>query len=282
MPSPVHPYSDYGVALRTLKSARSWLAFMLIVCVLTQFIGFALIWWTPQPFVGMRPPWSPQPKSAQVDDMREWMRTHQSTTAPGAASKPAPPPDSFFPVTDESRHLGIRKEWDNVYTLAVPVTQLAGLIAISSQCIIVFVTLLVLLVAQAPGVAQITRSFIWSVLVLFMFFPWQYLARDFPIPGVIYSYLEMLRRFQDFVDHTGDKLYPFYAGMIYGRFIVWPLLGLLALLVTAERFRAGVTIAIGHPLQSMFQPRSAGVSPLPPLLATQPRPMPSPKVTGTR
>ena len=33
---------------------------------------------------------------------------------------------------------------------------------------------------------------------------------------------------------------------------------LLALLITAERFRAGVMIAIGHPLQSILQPRGTG------------------------
>ena len=55
MPSPVHPYSDYGVAMRTLKSARAWLAFMLFACVMAQFIGFCLMWWTPQPYGGMQP-----------------------------------------------------------------------------------------------------------------------------------------------------------------------------------------------------------------------------------
>ena len=49
MPSPVHPYSDYGVSLRTLRAARSWLALMVITSVIVQFVGFALMWWTPQP-----------------------------------------------------------------------------------------------------------------------------------------------------------------------------------------------------------------------------------------
>ena len=76
---------------------------------------------------------------------------------------------------------------------------------------------------------------------------------DFPIPGVIYSYTEMLQHIGPHM--VGDRVYPFDLWMIYGRFIVWPILGILALVVTGERFRAGIMIAIGHPLQSMLQPR---------------------------
>ena len=61
---------------------------------------------------------------------------------------------------------------------------------------------------------------------------------------------------------VGEKVAPFETWMIYARFLAWPALGLLALLITAERFRAGVMIAIGHPLQSMLQPRGvAGAVP---------------------
>ena len=251
MPSPVHPYSDYGVALRTLKSARSWLGLMLFLCVLAQFVGFALMWWTPQPYEGMKGQWKtdPSPLSVSIDKLIARLTATQPATAP------AKPPEAFFPGTDESRRLNVRNQWATVYAMSIPVTQLAGLIAVSSQAIIVFVTLLVVLVAQAPGVAQITRSMIWSVLLLFMFLPWQYFARDFPIPGVIYSYTELLQRIGPHV--AGDKVYPF------------ELFGLLALIITAERFRAGIMIAIGHPLQSILQPH--GTTP------PTPRPSPSPR-----
>jgi hypothetical protein len=110
------------------------------------------------------------------------------------------------------------------------------------------------------------------VLLLFMFLPWQAFARDFPIPGVIYSYSEMVQRIGASV--VGDKVSPFETLMIYARFLAWPALGLMALLITAERFRAGVMIAIGHPLQSMLQPRgSGGAVPLAAPLPVKPRPV---------
>jgi hypothetical protein len=208
-----------------------------------------------------------------MDELRNWFA---ATTRSAAMTAPAPRPPSasvFFPGTDQSRRLNIRNQWDTVFTMAVPATQLAGLIAVSSQAIIVFITLLVVLVAQAPGVAQVTRSLIWSVLLLFMFLPWQYFARDFPIPGVIFGYSELLRLIGPHV--AGDPVYGYQTWLVYGRFIAWPLIGLFALLITSERYRAGVMIAIGHPLQSILQPRP---SPIPQPMPGKPlAPIPAPK-----
>ena len=144
-------------------------------------------------------------------------------------------------------------------------------------------TLLIVLVAQAPGVAQITRSLIWSVLLVFMFMPWQYFAQgDFPIPGVIYRYSELLGLIGPIV--AGDRVYKYQIWLVYGRFIAWPMVGLLVLLITSERYRAGVMIAIGHPLQSLLQPRggAAGTGALAPA-APKPRPLgPTPAITGKK
>jgi hypothetical protein len=235
--SPVHPYSDYGVALRTLKTARAWLAFVLFACVVAQFIGFTLMWWTPQPYERMTPAYR-NPVGLQI--------SAGGVTASVGNARP-----------DDVRWLNVRQgkwSWDFFYTTFVAVTQLASVIAVSSQAIIVFVTLLVMLVAQSPGVAQMTRCLNWSVLLAFMFLPWQYFARDFPIPGVIYGYSELMRLIGPHVVHAPDADQVW---LVYSRFVVWPVIGLLALLISLERYRAGISIAIGHPLQSMIQPRGA-------------------------
>jgi hypothetical protein len=240
VPSPVHPYSDYGVALRTLRSARSWLNFVLVLCVIAQFVGFALMWWTPQPYKEMK---------------AQWMAASQPAAAP--LSLPA---EVFYPGVDENHRLNIHEQWAATYALSVPVTQIGSLLAVTSQVIIVFVTLLVVLVAQAPGVAQITRALIWSVLLLFMFLPWQYFAKNFPIPGIMYSYAELVELIGP-LKVPGGKAMPIMYWLMYGRFILWPILGMLVMIITGERFRAGIMLAIGHPLQSMMQPR-AGAAPI--------------------
>jgi hypothetical protein len=257
MPSPVHPYSDYGVALRTLRSARGWLSFLLVACVIWQFIGFSLMYYTSHPYPSSKATWS---WPANFEEARARIRGKSGpATASSAASAPASEPaEPFYPGTEQSHRLKIRKQWDTTYSMLVPLTQLASLIAVSSQVIILFITLLVVLVAQAPGVAQLTRALIWSVLLLFMFLPWRYFIKDFPINGVIYSYSELLELIGPIV--VGE-FYQYQKFIVYARFIIWPIVGLLVLLVTAERYRAGIMIAIGHPLQSMLQPRPSNLPP---------------------
>ncbi len=174
-----------------------------------------------------------------------WTQQPYKNLHPRAASMFVGPPATMgaaakyleFTGTEQSRRLEIRNQWDATYTMLVPVTQLASMIAVASQSLVLFITLLVVLMGQAPGVAQLTRSLIWSILLVFMFLPWQYFARDFPIPGVIYSYNELLRLIEPHV--TGAAVPRFQVFLLYGRFIVWPLIGLFVLLITAERFARG-------------------------------------------
>jgi hypothetical protein len=254
MSAPVHPYSDYGVALRQLRGARTLLSWLLAIAVFWQLAGFSLMYFTQQPYRGMHP--KMEAGYTVFDALRDTLKK----AADGSATQPAMPltghldgsvdsPSDFFPPA----HLNIRPQWNTTYSLAVPLTQIVGLVSAASQVILVFLTLLVILVAQAPGVTQVTRSLIWTVVLFFLAFPWQTLARDFPISGFLYSYPEMLRLLAPQV--TGQHVYGLERLLIWARFIVFPLFGLLLVLIASERFRAGLMLAVGHPLQSMMQPR---------------------------
>jgi len=124
----------------------------------------------------------------------------------------------------------------------------------------------VTLVAQAPGVAHLTRSLIWMVLLLFMVFPWQiFFQRDFHIPGLLYGYRELLDMIGPFVaSNNTEHLYRMQKLLVIARFIFWPIIGLIVMAISAERFRAGIMLAIGHPLQSMMQPRPQPTGKVPP------------------
>lgn len=242
MAAPVHPYSDYGVALRTLKTARGWLSLLLLLCVVTQFIGFALLYWTQQPYDAMEPKFTPT--------------SMPLTGADVVAGTVGIQPGEWFPRTPDGTMLNVRKGWDGWYLVLVPITQLLGLISVCSMTLLIYITLQVTLIAQAPGVAHITRSLIWMVLLMFMVFPWQYFfARDFPIPGLLYGYHELLKDIGPFVARNAGPRYRFHAFLIIARFVFWPIIGMIVMVISAERFRAGIMLAIGHPLQSMMQPR---------------------------
>lgn len=277
MAAPVHPYSDYGVALRTLRAARGWLGLLLLLCVMAQFLGFGLMYGTQQPYESLKAQYA----KTNADVLRERaipVLENWGLIAPGSSQHA----EDWFPQTPQSRKLNIRKQWDLTYTMIVPVTQVLGLVAATAQFIIIFLTLLVVLVAQAPGVAQMTRSLIWTVLLSFMAFPWQFVfTQGFPIPGIFWGYHEMLSTIAPHVV-AGEHVYGYQKLLVLLRFIGLPLLGLLVLLITSERFRAGIQLAIGHPLQSIMQNRSgpATVGPVlpgrpvvqPPLTSTPQRP----------
>ncbi len=292
MTAPVHPYSDFGVALRTLRSGRNWLGLLLFVCVLAQIIGFLLIRFTNQAYGNGNPVARESVVVTPMGPAHHPLFSVRTVTGGVQASTPnqAQPgvsaADTGFSdaasagrqtmQSRQGRELNLRPQWATTYYIAVPVTQLLGLLAAASQAIIIFITLLVILIAQAPGVAHLTRSLNWAVILLFMVLPWQYFFPGFPVPGVLYGWQELLRTLAVvFLLPPGHGLPYLQRAIIVVRYVLWPAIGLLVMLVTAERFRAGVRLAVGHPIQSLMlgqnkttADKPTGSAPPPPGLGT--------------
>ncbi len=269
MTAPVHPYSDYGVALRTLHSGRNWLGILLFVCVLAQIIGFLLIRFTNQAYGKGNPVARQRVVVTPMGPAHRHRFSVRTVTGGVQVSTPLPPQPGITAAdtgfsdagsagrqtmqSRQGRELNLRPQWATTYYIAVPVTQLLGLLAAASQAIIIFITLLVILIAQAPGVAHLTRSLNWAVILLFMVLPWQYFFPGFPVPGVLYSWQELLRTLAVvFLLPPGHGLPYLQRLLIVVRYVLWPAMSLLVMLVTAERFRAGVRLAVGHPIQSLM------------------------------
>jgi hypothetical protein len=289
MSAPVHPYGDYGVALRTLRSGRNFLGYVLFFSVMLQVVGFILMRFTTQPYRAGKPvivvQHSPRhPAALSNSHGRPVPRAGlpenlEGFPAVGADGQSIENYQSGRMVMGEKtgRRLNLRRQWRESYYLIAAITQLLGLLACGSQAIIIFVTLLVILVAQAPGVANMTRSLIWSVILLFMVFPWQYVLPGFPIPGVLYGWHELHNTLAlAFLPPPGHGISFDQRILIVGRYVLWPVLALVVMLVTAERFRAGVRLAIGHPLQSMMLGENRGSA------AAAPRNTPAPGVPGAK
>ncbi len=266
MSAPVHPYGDYGVALRTLRAGRNFLGYVLFFSVMVQVVGFLLMRFTTQPYRAGQPVvWirHVDRQAAKITSGADYRPILRAGVPTNLDALPATLPEGQSIENYQSgrllmgekagRRLNLRRQWRESYYLLAPITQLLGLLASGSQAIIIFVTLLVILVAQAPGVANMTRSLIWSVILLFMVFPWQYVLPGFPIPGVLYGWHELHNTLAlAFLPPPGHGISFDQRILIVGRYVLWPMLALVVMLVTAERFRAGVRLAIGHPLQSMM------------------------------
>ncbi len=270
MASPLHPYGDYGTALQNLRGARNTLGYILFFCVLMQIVGFFLMRFTTQPYIGGKV------VSGQTAAAIHSKSLHAGKVQSGVAVE-LPESDGFDQVPQGSgsvenlsgsqwykqvtvgRKLNLRQQWVATYYMLAPVTQLLGLLAAASQAIIIFVCLLVVLVAQAPGVSHLSRSLIWSVILIFLVLPWQYVLPQFPIPGILYGWRELHATLTiSFLPPPGHGISFAHRAIIVARYVLWPVVGLVVMLVTAERFRAGTRLAIGHPLQSMILGASAG------------------------
>ena len=266
MSAPVHPYSDYGVALRTLRSGRNMLGVLLFVCVMLQIFGFFMMRFTTQPYIGSQIVAQRYPSRSRVHQV-EPDRVHVARVGDEGKMTPSRQvvenymPRKWSAILQQSRRLNLRRQWKIAYYLAVPVTQLLGVLASASQAVLIFVTLLVMLVSGAPGIAHVTRSFFWSVVLLFIVIPWQYVLPGFPIPGILYGWHELIRTLDlSFLPAPGHGIPAAQRALIVARYVMWPVVGLVVMLVTAERFRAGTRLAIGHPLQSLLAKNRPSVS----------------------
>ena len=270
MASPLHPFGDYGTALQNLRGARNTLGYLLFFCVLLQIIGFFLMRFTTQPYTGGNVvtlvSTVPQQPSAAAG-----LSSGAPLELPGDAAGPSTAAGDgtvenfsgagWLTQSAGGRKLNLRPQWTAAYYMLAPVTQLLGLLAAASQAIIIFVCLLVVLVAQAPGVAHLSRSLIWSVILIFLVLPWQYVLPQFPIPGILYGWHELHTTLTlSFLPPPGHGISFARRALIVARYVLWPVVGLVVMLVTAERFRAGTRLAIGHPLQSILLGASAGNS----------------------
>ncbi len=269
MSAPMHPYSDYGVALRTLRSGRNMLGILLFACVMLQIFGFIMMRFTTQPYIGSqivvtRHESLTKAREAATGQIHVARTGDVGQLASGRRVLENYMPRQWRAILRQGRRLNLRRQWRIAYYLTVPVTQLLGVLASASQAVLIFVTLLVMLIGGAPGIAHVTRSFFWSVVLLFIVIPWQYILPGFPIPGILYGWHELMRTLDlSFLPAPGHGIPPGQRALIVARYILWPVVGLVVMLVTAERFRAGTRLAIGHPLQSLVNKSRPAANPSP-------------------
>src|SRR2546430_9269702 len=128
-------------------------------------------------------------------------------------------------------------------------TALASFLGTVLPVLLSFVLLLIvniMLVGRLIGVARVTSAYVWCLLLILMLFPWQaYFGgttdpRDFRVPGVIYSWDELLL-YAKFP--TADvKL----AILKWARFVIFPILTLIVLLLVQGKSNRGLRQAMGQ------------------------------------
>jgi hypothetical protein len=130
---------------------------------------------------------------------------------------------------------------------------LTGFLGITLSIVLALVVLLltmIMLVGRLVGVSRVTSAFIWCIVLIVLLFPWQafladaHFASDFKIPGVLYTWNELVQFAK--IDVGGNT--PTLEARIlhWGRFAAFPVLTIIITLMIQVKSNRGLREALGE------------------------------------
>ena len=129
----------------------------------------------------------------------------------------------------------------------VGATDFLGMAFVMVLSIVLLLMVLVMVVGRLIGVSQVTSAFLWCVLLAALLFPWQAFLNypgvtgaDFKIPGVLYTWNEL----RDLAHFPTSNLHE--AVLKWARFVGFPVLAIVLLIVVQAKSGKGLKIALGE------------------------------------
>lgn len=153
--------------------------------------------------------------------------------------------DGAFEVDSTEQRISGDTLQELVYALVYLSLWLGLIFSILLSLSLVFITL-VMLNGRTVGVSRAAKAFLWSLLLLLLLVPWQSILNHptlaggpFHIPGVLYAWPELMQNIPQFerVEWLG-----------WMRFVVWPGVALLLLLIIWLGSGKGIKQALGEDL----------------------------------
>ncbi len=139
-----------------------------------------------------------------------------------------------------------------------------GLGASLVLCVVQLLLVKIMLTGRTLGVAKVTSAFLWSVVLIVLLFPWQAIlanptlsaqpdamAKDFKIPGVIYTWTELANPDSGAKFHS-DQL-PVNV-LRWARFVGFPVLALIMLMSIQIKSSRGIKAALGEDIVATTDP----------------------------
>jgi len=140
-------------------------------------------------------------------------------------------------------------------------TDFLAIIAVAVLTVVMLLIMGIMLVGRLVGVTHVTRAFIGSVLLMVVLFPWQSIwnypaagtlqtdptpvedtlvGPRFGLPGVLYTWPELQH-------HAHFRTDPLTAAILgWGRFVGWPVVAIIILLMVQARSSRGLKFALGE------------------------------------
>jgi len=211
MADPIATAADYADAIMTARRAKNTLFLLLLLILIVQIALF---------FLGR-------------NDVLHYSRT--LGVAAAAVETPATQPATTAPV--------LRQEWVDQLEYLVSLSAFLGIVLTIVLAVVLLLIVKIMLVGRLIGVARLTSAFIWTVFLAALLFPWQAFWPDdfrFKIPGALYTWDELVHR----VNEPGDDVRT--RALFWARFVAFPAIALIMLLVIQVKSRRGLQQALGE------------------------------------
>lgn len=247
--TPLAVGADYHDALVTARRAKSLLFLLLMIGLIAQITIFFLARFEK----GIR---ITRSGDATVQMPTEVKVT--STTAPSTERSTGEVSSTHIRAETKTVDAGGPVAW-----LVNAVVYLGTILSIVLAVVVLLITL-VMLVGHLLGVSNVTSAFVWSVLLVVLLFPWQLFygpdtasatssmrdtastphsinIDDFRVPGVLYTWGELVQGVEDFPTDFNKV-----AMLRYARFVGFPLFALVVLFMVKAKSGRGVKLALGE------------------------------------
>jgi hypothetical protein len=231
--------ADYSDALITARRAKNVLVLLVTLMLLGQMALFFTAKYTKGYIPVQNPPAAmggvvTAPASSSISVGSATLSL--PTTIPTDASAPSQPP--------------LASKTADVLQYCVGLTGFLGITLAIVLALVVLLLTMIMLVGRLVGVSRVTSAFIWSIVLIVLLFPWQafladaHFSSDFKIPGVLYTWAELVKFAKVGVEGNSADLEMLI--LHWGRFVAFPLLTIIITLMIQVKSNRGLREALGE------------------------------------
>ena len=223
-PSNIATAADYADAMMIARRAKNVLFFLLLLMLVLQLATF----------------FTARMTTLILPD-----------AAPSLADTISPTtlPTSTAPATQPMTVAHAKALLPSVLRYLTAVIDFLGIVLILVLAVVLLLIIKIMLVGRLIGVARVTSAFVWCVFLALLLFPWQAFLQntdftgDFKLPGVLFTWSELVHPTAGAKFSSAD----FNQSILrWARFVGWPVIALILLLVIQAKSSRGLRAALGE------------------------------------
>lgn len=235
-PTTIATAADYADAMLTARRAKRILVTLILLMLIAQVTIFALV----------------QFKVLDINDATMTMSPGEAAYANVTPSAEATTqPASTQPAEGFSLPSGLNVQAKRLLThYGTSLSVFIGMVCSILLAVVLLLLLIVMLVGRLIGVSQVTSALLWAVVLGLILFPWQvffaepgYTGDDPRIPGALYTWTELTYYANSM---NAGNMDGFEQGLKWTRFVGFPVLAMILVLVIQSRSSRGLRMALGE------------------------------------